>query len=344
MRIDRNMETEGIAMIGAGAIGCLVAAYLKLQNLPVTLIGRADSVQAIEKNGVRVSGVRGDVSVPLDASIRLRRKPGLAILCVKTLDVERALRDHLEFIQDSVVLTVQNGIRADRLAARYIPQENIVSSIVMFGATCQAPGQIVHNFEGSWILGNVFQGVSRETTGSIGSVLGKAFAVVASDDVEGMKYLKIFVNANNCIAAILGTSLQEAFADVDTSRVGAAIWKEGYAIVSSLGLPLVSLPDFPLDNLVKLVSLPTGEAARILSGIMSNLSQYPVYGSILQSIQRGRASEIDYLNGEFVALAQANGLAAPLNARLVQLVHQVEATKRFLTRPELLERVEEFII
>jgi 2-dehydropantoate 2-reductase len=130
--------------------------------------------------------------------------------------------------------------------------------------------------------------------------------------------------------------MQEAFADLEVSRLSIGIWKEGLDIVRKAGINLVSLPDFPLERLEKLTSLPASEAAKIFSGIMVNLSKEPLYGSILQSIQRGRHSEIDYINGEFVNLARANNLTAPLNEKLVEMVHQVEETKEFFTKEELI--------
>jgi 2-dehydropantoate 2-reductase len=72
---------------------------------------------------------------------------------------------------------------------------------------------------------------------------------------------------------------------------------------------------------------------------MSKLSRDPLYGSILQSIKRERASEIDYINGEFVNLADAHGLKADLNRALVRMVHEVEKTKKFFTKEELLNTV-----
>ncbi|MCX5714378.1 MAG: hypothetical protein NT033_06130 [Candidatus Omnitrophica bacterium] len=154
-----------------------------------------------------------------------------------------------------------------------------------------------------------------------------------------MKYLKVFVNANNCIPAILGLSMQEAFSDIQISKVSIAIWKEALEVVNAAGIKLASLPDFPLERVTKLVSLPAEEGARIYSGIMANLSREPLYGSILQSIKRGKASEIDFINGEFVALAKEHNLSAPLNTKLVQMVHQVEQKKTFFSKEELLNAV-----
>ena len=81
----------------------------------------------------------------------------------------------------------------------------------------------------------------------------------------------------------------------------------------------------------------------MFSGIMCNLSKEPLYGSILQSIKRGKSSEIDYLNGEFLKLADAAGLNAPLNKRLVEMVHQVEKDKMFYSKDILMSKVKELI-
>jgi len=373
-----------IAVIGAGAIGCLVAGYLKLKNEDVILLGHSDSVKAIKENGLQISGVRGNLSLKIDVSDKLSNKPDLVILSTKTQDIERALKDNFEFIRGTTVLTTQNGVQADTIVAKYVSKENIISSIVMFGATylppqpmhgCGGlePAKVVHNFEGSWIIGRIFTPLeiknghdnfksktspcpnikdnlrspkgdlsltgfdkNDEKVIEISGLLNKIFPTIVSGDLKGMKILKIFVNANNCIPAILGVSMQEAFQDSRISQISIAIWKEGLDIVRKSGIDLVSLPDFPLERLLKLTSMPTDEAAEIFSGIMANLSREPLYGSILQSIKRGRSSEIDYINGEFLLLAVKNKLSAPLNEKLVEMVHKVEQTHRFFSKEELL--------
>jgi len=323
-----------IAIIGAGAIGNLVAGYLKIKGEDVTLIGNIDSSRGIKENGLVISGARGDFKINIDISSRLEQDCDLAVLAVKTQDLEKAIQGNLKFLKSAIVVTTQNGVACDAIASRFLAQEQIISSIVMFGATYLDAGHVVHNFDGNWIIGSAFGANNRLV--AISHVLKEAFPVVISDDIKGMKYLKIFVNANNCLAAILGLSMQEAFSDPQVSRISIAIWKEGLAVVRKAGIKLVSLPDFPLERLEKLTSMPQDEAAKIFSGIMKNLSKEPLYGSILQSIKRGRTSEIDYINGEFVRIARENKISAPLNEKLVSLVHAVEKTGKFFSQTELI--------
>ncbi|MFA5005393.1 MAG: 2-dehydropantoate 2-reductase [Candidatus Omnitrophota bacterium] len=326
-----------IAVIGSGAIGCLLAGYLKLKGEDVYLAGRGDSLKAILSSGLGISGVRGDFNVPIAAGTRLSAPADLFILATKTADIEGALKDNLEFVQGKKVLSTQNGIAAEQLIAKYTAPENIISGIVMFGATYLEPGKVVHNFEGSLVLGSLFGFKPSEEMVKISLVLDKAFPAIISEEIKGAKYLKIFANANNCLPALLGLSMQEVFKDENISRISIAVWQEGYNVISKAGIKLASLPNFTVENITRLISLPRAQAAGIFSGIMGSLSKEPLYGSILQSIKRKRPSEIDYINGEFVRLAQECKTQAPLNSRLVKLVHQVEETGRFLTKEELFD-------
>ncbi|MCX8011967.1 MAG: 2-dehydropantoate 2-reductase, partial [Desulfobacterota bacterium] len=292
-----------VAVIGAGAIGNIVAGYLKLKNEAVGLIGRASTIAAIKKNGLRISGVRGEYTLNPEVQECLTEKPDLVILAVKTQDLEQTIKDNLPYLEGVGLLTTQNGVEADKITTRYFPYGNLISSIIMFGATYLEEGKVVHNFEGGWIIGRLKKTENDIYLNEVQQILNHIFPTTITDDIWGMKYLKIFLNANNCIPAILGISMQEAFSDHRISQISIAIWKEGLKIVNTSGISLASLPDFPLERLTGLTQLPLEQAAQIFSGIMVNLSKEPLYGSILQSIKRGRSSEIDFINGEFVKLA-----------------------------------------
>jgi 2-dehydropantoate 2-reductase len=332
-----------IAVIGAGAIGCLVAGYLKERGEEVTLVGRGPTVKAINEQGIAISGVRGNFLVRVSIADSLNYIPDLVILTTKTQDIDSALADSVNLIQNSLLLTTQNGVQADKIVAKYLSAEKIISSIVMFGATNLESGKVVHNFEGSWIIGSLFNPHPAEFLISLSLVLDKAFPAIISQEVQGMKYLKIFVNANNCLSAIIGKSMQEVFSDLTISRMSIAIWKEAFEVFDKIGIDLVSLPGFPVENLTKFTTMPSAQAAGIFSGLMRNLSKDPLYGSILQSIMRGKLSEIDYINGEFVRLAEENNLQAPLNKILVEMVHQVEANHRFFSKEDLIQKTKELV-
>jgi 2-dehydropantoate 2-reductase len=331
-----------VAVIGAGAIGGLVAGYLVDTGEEVVLVSPPEHVAAISQNGLTIEGVRGRVCVRLPVKSRLDEQPDLAILATKALDLEKAITKNFVYLKDVPTVSVQNGVRAERIIAEHLGPHKLFPSIVMFGATYLAPGKVVHNFEGDWIVGQANSG-TQEMLHEIIKVTSKIFPSPASSNIGGMKWLKLFINASNCLPAILGKSMQETFSNIPVCKISVRIWLEGLDLVDKAKITLCSLPTFPVERLSQLVSMPLDESAKIFSAIMLNLSREPLYGSILQSIKRKRPSEIDYINGEFVNLASSIGQKAFLNERLVRMVHDVEKSGKFLGEAELISETRELV-
>jgi len=331
-----------VAVIGAGAIGGLVAGYLADKGEKVLLVSPPEQVDPIAQNGLTIEGARGRLCVRMPVKGQLEEQVDLAILATKIPDLEKSMTQNFAYLKDVPVISVQNGVRAERIIAERLGAQRLFPSIVMFGATYLAPGKIVHNFEGDWIVGQANAG-PNDMLHEITKVTSKIFPSPESGDIGGMKWLKLFINANNCLPAIVGKSIQETFCHIPLCKISVRIWQEGLDLVTKANIALSSLPTFPVERLSHLVSMPLNEAAKIFSTIMLNLSKEPLYGSILQSIRRKRPSEIDCINGEFVNLAASVGQKAPLNEMLVQMVHDVERGGRFLSEAELISQTRELM-
>lgn len=327
-----------ICVIGAGAIGGLVAAYLRQKMRKAYLVGKPEQLRAIRMNGLRIEGAKGSIFLEMPIRERMEERADVVVLAVKTQDVQATIDSNREFLRDSLIVTTQNGVRTETIIARSLGEKNIIASIVMFGATYLEPGVITHNFDGDWIIGRAF-GANDEKIKEIAEEFAPAFKTVVADNITAMKWTKLFLNANNCIPAILGKSMQETFADIEMAKLSILLLKECFAIVDDKGIQLANLPSFEVEKFRGLTAMPLDEAARIFSGIMVNLSKEPLYGSILQSMKRDRASEIDYINGEFIMLSRFGRVGAVLNTRLVNFVHEAEKTKRFFTAEELKKKI-----
>ena len=109
-----------IAVIGAGAIGGVVAAYLKKAGEDVTLIARQSQVDVLNAKGLTISGVRGKETFQIPALTALDKPYDLAIFAVKTQDIEEAFAHNSEYLETTpVVLTTQNGVQADNLLSSH---------------------------------------------------------------------------------------------------------------------------------------------------------------------------------------------------------------------------------
>ncbi len=321
-----------IAVLGCGAIGGLFLGYLWPET-DIFGVVKEYQRQPLEKEGLTIESSRGLHKAWFEAGLRLREPVDLAVFATKINNLEEAYQANKNYLKKATVVSVQNGVEAERVLKKFFPEDRIISSIVMFGSTFYPPNRIVYNFEGDLILGNYFQKQAFYLD-QAKEAFSRAFSVKKAKNIKGAKYLKLFINLNNCLPAVLGKSMQEVFSDLDIACLAVDLNKEAYRVISEAGISLESLPSYPKERIEKLVSGPCRESAKIFSQIMSGLSKEPLYGSILQSIKRGKPSEIDYINGEIVSLAKESGRQAPLNEKIVELVHGAEEGK-FLSKDEL---------
>ncbi len=331
-----NEQGIKIAILGCGAIGGLFLGYLSKEKHDVIGIVRDYQKETLTKKGLIIERLGQKKKYEVKVSTKLKEKVDLAIFATKTNDLDKLAEENIGHLEDSTILTTQNGIRADSILNKYFPKEKIITGIVMFGATFYSPNRIMHNFEGDLILGNIF-GAKVDRVEEIKDFLTPTFNAKVLNNIKGAKYLKLFINLNNCIPACLGLSMQEVFNDLDCAKLAIRLNKEAHDIVSKSNIELVSLPTYSKDKIAGLVSMKVDEAAGIFSKIMTSLSKEPLYGSILQSIKRGKKSEIDYINGEIIQLAKDNILEAPINKKIVTAIHKVENSGKFFNKEELFQ-------
>ena len=328
-----------IAVLGCGAIGGLFLGHLSRENVDVIGIAKEYQKESLLGEGLLIEGPGGKDTYEVGVDNKLKERVDLAIFASKLGDLEELIKDNLEYLKDATILSTQNGVRADYVLSKYFSKDKIITGIVMFGATFYRPNKVVHNFKGNLILGNIFDKEVADMD-QICSILGSCFDVIVLDKIKGAKYLKLFINLNNCIPAILGLSMQETFADMNFAKLAVKLNKEALSVVKDSGIELADLPTYPKARLEGLVSMETEEASSIFSKAMTSLSKEPLYGSILQSIKSGKPSEIDYINGEIVRIASESNLQSRLNSKIVELVHRVEESGKFFKSQELLKEME----
>ncbi|WP_455381124.1 ketopantoate reductase family protein [Salinispira pacifica] len=332
-----------IAVLGAGAIGGTVGALLHRAGHRVTLVGRADQVEAVRREGLLIEGALGTFTAALAAEERLSRSPELVLVAVKTQDVESVLRENAAYLQDVPLVTLQNGVRADGVAAGVVPPNNIVSAVVLVAASYLTAGRISIQSPGALVLGHPFD-VDRDLVAEIEPILASAVATRRSDNVRGAHWMKLLMNLNNALPAATNLPLPEIYADPRLRRAAVLVIREGAALTRLAGLTLAPLPGVPLALMRLVTLLPPALAGRLAAFRIGRTSTRPeengpLIGSTLQSLRRGRPTEIDYLNGEIVELGRQTGAGAPLNSALVRIVHDIERGGPFRSIDELAEEM-----
>jgi len=285
-------------IVGAGALGALLAAQWRAAGVPAVLIARGAALEVIRERGVTVRRPHGDETVPVDVVGAIdETEPAVGdsvVLAVKAQDAEQALAAIAwrplaggGAVADLPVVTLQNGLSAEAVATRR--SAAVVGVSVGIAASHLRPGEVVSP---SWPTIGVARvgaatGAGAPFVEAVREDLARAgFAASAVDDIAATKRRKLLGNLRN-VVEVFAVDAAERDAATDALR------REAEALFARLALPVA-----PAEQ----GFLPVEDVPGHVPGRLSTW----------QSLERGTSVESDYLVGELVLLARQAGTAAPL--------------------------------
>lgn len=331
-------EEHRIVVIGAGAIGGITAALLKKAKHDVTLVCKhQDIATLVSGRGLHITGVLGDMHVPVHAVAaveELKGKFDIALIATKAYDMPEAARHLLPFLTDqSMVFSLQNGICTDALAT-VVGRERTVGCVIGWGATMLAPGELEMTSTGDFIIGRI-EG-DQNTLEPVKTILSDVMPTIVSSNILAELYCKLIINS--CITslgAICGLKLGEMMKRRQARKIFLAIIAEAMAVAKAMPL---TIP--PFGGKLDYYRLMRGKT--IFSNLRRHLTIRVVgikyrnlTSSSLQSLHRGRPTEIDYFNGYIAAKGQELGVPCPINQRLTEMVKAIEGRKRSIKEENL---------
>ncbi|MFH2008019.1 MAG: ketopantoate reductase family protein [bacterium] len=300
-----------ILVMGAGSMGCLLGGCLARAEHDVFLVDVVtERYQAIRDHGIVVEGVSGDFEVQAGAGGGYvgHGAPELVLVCVKSYDTEQAARCLAPWIDDdSLVLTLQNGVGNLEQLAHAIPRDQLLVGTTAMGANLLHPGHVHHAGEGDTYIGDA-HGERSERAQAIARVFTDArLPAEAIDEIQGLIWSKLAVNVGiNALTALLRVRNGRLLVAEGATRVMEAAVEECLAVAGESGLEL--------DG--DAVRARVKEVARLTA---SNRS------SMLMDVLHERRTEIDAINGNIVRRGHELGVAVPVNEILTHLIHSVEA-------------------
>jgi 2-dehydropantoate 2-reductase len=328
---ERNRERGGkpalgagnwprVVVVGAGAVGCYFGGRLVRAGCPVTFLGRpgpGSSIVALARDGLYFDSPEFQENLRLETSTDASTAGGaeIILLCVKTLDTASAaalLAPHLN--AGAILVSLQNGvenaavIREALLAAGRTALPVVLPSVVYVGAAMPAPSHLKHSGRGDLVVGPGADLSLAPAVDRVAQLFARAGVPCRiSDNIDGELWVKLVWNcAGNAVSALGRASYGLAGRLEPVRRVMAAAAEEVSAVACAAG---VRLPEMDL----------------VAMGLKLAGALGPATSSTAQDIERGRATEIDSLNG-FVARRGAElGVPTPVNHTLWALVKLREA-------------------
>ncbi|MCI2958991.1 ketopantoate reductase family protein [Agromyces atrinae] len=317
-----------IAIIGAGALGGTFAALLSRDGHDVTVTARGAGLEAIRDRGLRLTGGYGEVTAVVDARTTLARTPDLALVCTKAHDARNAIAANATHLDGIPVVVVQNGLAGVETAEELLPGSDCFGALSIIAANYTEPGLVRVTTTAATYLGRG-EGDVDDATRALAEVLGRAVPVVPIANFRGAQWTKLVVNMLNALPAATGLTVQETIADPRTRRILTALMRETVRVGIARGIRFGSIQGLSDGRLRFFAALPLTLGQLLPRSMGVRMGAVPNLGSTLQSITRGQATEVDFLNGAVVGEAARAGVEAPVNAALTALVHEVETSGRF---------------
>jgi len=323
-----------IAVVGAGAIGNLLAAIWTRAEEDVTLVVRPERVEALRASGLSASGLCGEFHVTPKVESEIPPGTEFAVFTMKTQDLAQALRTLKPSLGNATVVTTQNGVRAHEIVLAELGQEPITATLMLNSSSLE-PGTVRYNREGSTMLGAVNPDKATALREMM-ALFDLVALVFVTKQIEGAMWSKLVVNSlANSLQALTGKSLKECAADPAIVSFGLAQLQESFGVVRAAKIELINMADAPVKFFSQLLRMPGFLSKYILRKNLARGEDKMTITSTLQSILRKQPTEIDYLNGEFVRLGEKINFPTPINRAIVERIKEIEKTGKFLSSKEI---------
>jgi 2-dehydropantoate 2-reductase len=338
------MSTQRVLIQGIGGIGgVMAAAMIHAGHNPVLVTGNANITRAIEQNGIharmpggRTLSPKAEVYTGLDQVPRSAPFDAAYMIMKAAVVVDSARRSIPLLREDGYVVTFQNGIVEDAVAEA-IGGGRVVSGIIGWGGTMHGPGVYEKTSPGETHIGELDGGIS-ERVKSLGRAIESSAPVVISNNIRGALWSKLAINCTiTTIGALTGETLGQMMGDKNTRLLMMKTYTEVIDTAEASGIRLERIAADP-----RMLYLPHDAGwfeffKKDLIGRVIGFKYRKVKSSMLQGLERGRPTEIDFLNGYVVAQAAKAGVAVPYNTALVRMIKEIESGKRKMLHENLRE-------
>ncbi|MHC2331166.1 2-dehydropantoate 2-reductase [Bradyrhizobium sp. USDA 4454] len=316
-------EDRPIGIAGAGSIGCFVGGMLAASGRRVALLARPRLIQEIMGNGLRLSGFDGsERMVAADRLIlsddpSILRDVGTVLVTVKSADtgeIAELIARHAP--ADAAVVSLQNGVGNVPLLRDRLPGRTVLGGMVPFNVVALGDGRFHRSTSGDIVI-------ARDDAGTAARLSVPGLAINGTANIDGVQWGKLIVNLNNALNALSDIPLRQQLAQRGWRQLFADQMAEGLAAVRAEGIAPVSPTPLPSSWMPPLLRLPDALFDLLLGRTMKIDPE--ARSSMWEDLQRGRRTEIDYLQGLIVAIADRRGLQAPVSRRIIALIRKAEA-------------------
>jgi 2-dehydropantoate 2-reductase len=301
-----------ICILGAGSLGSAIGGVLAESGVDVTLLSRsAAHVDAIRRDGLRLVEDERDRTVRVRAAMTAKEigPVDLVVVLVKAPETRQAIADAMPMIgTETIVVSLQNGLGHEEILSEMLGPQRVLAGRTYCGGVLLAPGRVRIGIRGKeTIMGEVVGGRSARVEAVAATFARAGLRTIVRTDIMGAIWDKLLVNvATGALCGITGLPYGLLYRLPEIEACAVAAVREAMAVARAAGVTL-TFHD-PREAWLK--------AGAGLSGEFKT--------SMLQSLERGRMTEIDTINGAVVAQGRRYGVPTPVNETLVACIKGIE--------------------
>ncbi|MHA1990870.1 MAG: ketopantoate reductase family protein [Candidatus Hodarchaeales archaeon] len=311
---------QSILIYGAGSIGSLFAGRLCNSGLDISLIGREPHASICNSSGISIHNLEGRKihnSCPISAAPTIsdlqqetNLDPDVIIVSCKAYDNEYAAMDLQPLVRNNPstkIVLLQNGVGNEEVFYEYYNPEIIYRIVTSEGALLVSPGKILHGGAGKTYIGNPILSKKDQIMQDFESLFNDAgIETKATLDINNEIWTKCLINSPiNPIATLNKVRNGELLKQPSLKNLVVKVVEEIINVFNTRKITISNKN--PLDTVFSVVK---------------NTSENKC--SMLQDIERGRQTEIDYLNGRIVREAYLGNVDTPVNFMLYNQIKKLE--------------------
>lgn len=301
-----------ICMLGSGALGSTIGGQLAAAGLDVYLFDIwEEHVSAMVNRGLKIIEPPSERLVKVRATTNLREiEPvDLIIILVKSFNTRKAIENALSIIGDkTMALSLQNGLGNEDILVDVLGKERVIFGKTYVGGVLIGPGEVLAGVKGKLTYIGESDGEMTERIAEVGRLFTQAgIETTVSDNIYGIIWSKLLINiATGALAAITRLPYGALNTMEDVIGCSAEAVSEAVAVAKASGVDL-SIND------------PREIWYKATEGLPPEFKT-----SMLQDIEKGSVTEIDYINGSVVRLGEKYNIPTPVNKTLVTCIKGIE--------------------
>jgi 2-dehydropantoate 2-reductase len=296
-----------IAVVGAGGVGGGFGAALAKAGADVTFIARGVHLAAMQNQGLRVQGGRGEIHlVPTRATDDPAAvgKVDIVLFCVKLWDVESAGQHIKPLIgPGTAVIPLQNGVDAAERLVPILGHHAVMGGVAQISASIVGPGLILQ--VGAFmrmIFGELDGKRSKRGEDFLGLCLKAGFDATLSEQILTELWMKFILLATNAgIMSLARQPIGRLRDDPDMREIFVAAYQEAFDVGRARG-----------------VALPADAVERIL-GLTGHFPP-AMKASMALDLDRGNRLEVPWLSGKVAELGRQLGVPTPTHSMIYAML------------------------